>query len=297
MKKMRLPIIIILIGLALAIGSCFLTGMLIEPSIKEYDFDYSVTYKINGDTKTYNGIYRCTFDGYDNSGFFISREYMGEYVQDKNHTREHYDLIAEKDGYELHLVTELDESYLMGDFDPYRYVRGNTDPYFIAYDEDGCAADPVEVFNAEIVSWEYPEPIDNSFKPAGFSILYPGSMLAMIIVGALAIIACAIFVRREKDVKYGVIDWISFAFNFIVGFIAIPIIAFLVWIMQITVSTEGLTYQMFLCVPAVTAFSIAASIALRRKGIRLVGALIQFAGPLFFTAFILCEAIISNFFF
>ena len=101
MKKMRLPIIIILIGLALAVGSCFLTGMLIEPSIKEHDFDYSVTYKINGETKTYNGIYRCTFDGYDNSGFFISREYMGEYVQDKNHTREHYDLIAEKDGYEL----------------------------------------------------------------------------------------------------------------------------------------------------------------------------------------------------
>ena len=40
-NNMKLPIIIIVIGMILAVASCFLTGILKEPIIKQHDFDYS----------------------------------------------------------------------------------------------------------------------------------------------------------------------------------------------------------------------------------------------------------------
>ena len=45
----KLPIIIIAVGLILAIASCFFTGIVKEPTIKEHEFDYSVTYRIGSE--------------------------------------------------------------------------------------------------------------------------------------------------------------------------------------------------------------------------------------------------------
>ena len=44
--KMKLPIIILAIGLILAVASFFFTGIMKEPTIKEHEFDYSVTYNV-----------------------------------------------------------------------------------------------------------------------------------------------------------------------------------------------------------------------------------------------------------
>jgi ABC-type transport system involved in cytochrome c biogenesis permease component len=55
-------------------------------------------------------------------------------------------------------------------------------------------------------------------------------------------------------------------------------------------------YRIYLCIPALTAFSIAVSIALRRKGFTVSGLLVQFAFPVLFFAEILVESIISNLF-
>ena len=296
-KKMKLPLIIILIGMAVAIASCFLTCILKEPTVKEHEFEYSVTYKLNGEVKTLEGIYKCGFSEYDNSGFVIARSYYGNHIQKGHEAGPHSFMIAQKDGFELYLIIELDESYLMGDRDVYRYVSGNVDPYFEAYDSEGYGVDVSETFNAEIISWEYPEPIENSFEIVGFSGLYAGSMLAMLIVGILTVIACIIFVKRDKDVRYKILDVLSIVANFIIGLVAIPVIAFIVWLLQITMSNEELIYQVFLCVPAFTAFTIAASIALRRKGFRVIGSIVQLVGPALFAAFIFAESIIYYLFF
>ena len=53
-------------------------------------------------------------------------------------------------------------------------------------------------------------------------------------------------------------------------------------IYQLQLQNEELIYQIDLCVPALTAFAIAASIALRRKGFAKTGFCIQFAGPVLF---------------
>jgi hypothetical protein len=59
----------------------------------------------------------------------------------------------------------------------------------------------------------------------------------------------------------------------------------------------SLTYQIYLCIPALTAFTVAASVALRRKGFTKTGLLVQFVFPVLFFAEMFVEALIYNLFF
>ena len=54
-KTLTLPAIIIAIGLVVALVGCLLTSMQFKPAVTEQDFNYSVTYKIDGETKTFSG--------------------------------------------------------------------------------------------------------------------------------------------------------------------------------------------------------------------------------------------------
>ena len=122
---------------------CMLTGcgsISPNPKIKEGEFDFSVTYEFNGETKTVSGVYVCEYDG-------------RSWVLDGNTI-------------ELNLV--LDPEYLMGDFvEGYDTVP---EPYIsVTVIDDGglwfmCEPADVEAHcGAKIVSYEYDEPIKNSF--------------------------------------------------------------------------------------------------------------------------------------
>ena len=295
-KKLKLPIIIMVIGMIVAVVSCFLTGMLKEPVIKEHYFEYSVTYKIDGDVKTYEGGFKCSFDGYDGYDDPTLREYVGVHTKNGNVLDSFGFTIAQKDGVELSVVTELDAAYLMGDPDKYEYVSEIEDPYLEAIDSDGVGVEVSDVFDAEIISWEYPEPIENSFKFVGFSRLYAVSMFAMLLVGVLTIIACIILVRKNHDVSYNSLDKLSVALNFVIGFAVIPFITVVVALLPLTMDAEALMYQIYLCIPALTSFAIAASVALRRKGFRKSGLLVPLACPALFFAEIVVESVIYNVF-
>lgn len=295
-KSMKLPIMILVIGLILAVASCFLTGIKKEPTIKEHEFDYSVTYRLDGEIKTYEGGFKCSFNGYDGYDDPTFREYVGVHTKDGKTLDSFWFPIAQKDGVELSIVTDLDAAYLMGDPDKYEYVSGNEDPYLDAIDADGIPVEVSEVFDVEIISWEFPEPIENSFKLVGFSRLYAVSMFAMLLVGVLTIIACIIFVRRDNEVSYNVLDKLSFAFNLIIGFAAIPFITIVVALLPLVMDAEAFLYQIYLCIPAMTAFTIAASVVLRRKGFTKFGLLVQLACPVLFFGSIFVEALIINLF-
>ena len=295
-KNMKLPIIIIVIGMIVAVASCFLTGILQEPVIKEHDFEYSVTYKLDGEVKTFEGVFKCSFNGYDGHDDPTVRNYVGEYTQNGIALHSHSFTVAKKDGVELSIVTALDAAYLMGDPDKYEYESGNEDPYLEAIDSEGYGVEVSDVFDAEIISWEYPEPVENSFKFVGFSILYAVSMFAMLLAGVLTIIACIIFVKRNNDVSYKVLDKLSIAVNFIIGFAVIPFITLIIWLFPLTMDAEALIYQIYLCIPAMTNFTIAASIALRRKGFTKSGLLVQLACPVLFFVQIFVGSLIYNLF-
>ena len=295
-KKMKLPVIILVIGLILAVASCLFTGIMKEPTIKEHAFDYSVTYRVDGEVKTHKGSYQCSFIGHDGHDDPTLRLYDGVHKVDGNVSESSWFTVAQKDGAELSLIINLDADYLMGDPDKYEYVSGNEDPCLEATDAEGYPVEASEVFGAEIISWEYPEPLENSFKLVGISRLHAISMVAMLAIAILTIIACIIFVRKAQDVHYNPLDLVSVVANFIIGFMAIPFITTVIFFLPIVMDADSLMYQIYLCIPALTAFTIAASVALRRKGFTMPGFFVQFVFPVLLFVEIVVESIIYNVF-
>ena len=296
-SSMKLPIIILAIGLMLAIASCFFTGILKEPTIKEHEFDYSVTYRIGSETKTYEGTFRCSFVGHDRHDDPTLRLYDGVHTKDGNEIGALWLTVAQKEDVELLMAVGLDAAYLMGDPDKYEYVHGNDDPYFEAIDAEGYSVEVSEKFDAEIISWEYPEPIGNTFRFSGFSRLSAISMLVMLVIAFLTVVACLIFVKKEPDVNYKALDKVSIVVNSLITFVAIPFITVVIFFFPLVMDSESLLYQTYLCVPALTAFTVAASIALRRKGFVKSGFFVQLVCPVLFFATIFVESLIHNLFF
>ena len=292
---MKIPAIIIVIGLVLSLVASLFTNIILIPTVTEHDFNYSVTYKLNGETKTFEGVYKCRFDGYSEGGNPRNRYYTGEYTVDGQTTPVHSYTIAQKDGAELYIVTLFNDCYLMGDTKDEDYRSFLEEPYLEALDKEGYPYDEAEIpseFTAQIISWEYPEPIENTFVFSGFSILHAGSMFAMLLVGLLVMIACIIFVKRDRTVPYKVLDKLSVVLNCVVCFAAIPFITFTTALLQIAMSGDEFMYQIYLCIPALTAFAVAASIALRRNGFTKSGFFVQFVGPVLFFVLLVLESVI-----
>ena len=298
-KTLTLSAIIIAIGLVLSLVVCLYANVIMTPAITEHDFKYSVTYKLNGETKNLEGVYKCFYEGFDQGGDPRDRYYTAEYTVDGQTTLSHTYTIAEKDGAELYIVTLFNDCYLMGDTKDMDYEPFLEEPYLEAVDKEGYPYDETNMpseFTAEIISWDYPEPIENTFVFSGFSILHAGSMLAMLVAGLLTVVACMIFVKRDKTVPYKALDKLSILVNFAACFLAIPFFAICIAFMLATMGGEDIVTQILLCTPAITAFTVAASIALRRNGFTKTGFFIQFAGPVLFFVPAVLESIIVNFF-
>ena len=288
-KNLKVPAIILAIGLIAAIAAYLCTSVMKAPVITEQAFPYSATYKLNGETYTYEDVYVCTFSPATRDSIPIERFYGYSYLKGDgiNHPGQY--TIAEKDGLELRIVTGFTSSYLMGDGDAF-YTN---DIYLAAYDDMGVEYTEPEIlgkFDAELLSVELPTPIENTLAFAGFSLLYDVSMLAMLIVGYLTILACIIFVKRDSEVTYKIADKVSIVLNFVIGLAGIPFAAMIAWISQIFMSLSDPLYQLELIIPVVGVFTIAASLCLRRKGYTNSGLFIQLATPALFCLLMIIES-------
>ena len=298
-KSLKIPAIIIVIGLVLSLAASLFTNIILTPTVTEHDFNFSITYKLGGETKTLEGVYRCTYEGFAEGQDPSDRYYTGEYTINGQTARSHTYTIAQKDGAELYIVMLFNDCYLMGDKKDMDYEPVLEEPYLAAVDKEGYPYDETNMpseFTAEIISWDYPEPIENTFVFSGFSILHAGSMLAMLVVGLLTVVACMIFVKRDKTVPYKALDKLSILANFAACFLAIPFFVICIALMLATMGGEDIVTQILLCTPAITALTVAASIALRRNGFTKTGFFIQFAGPVLFFVPAVLESIIVNFF-
>ena len=279
-KTLTLPAIIIAIGLVVALVGCLLTSMQFKPAVTEQDFDYSVTYKIDGETKTFNGVYTCRFTGFGGAGVDpLYRYYDGAYTVDGESMESRSYAIAKKDGCVLEIITLFDDNYLMGDnqeeYDLVDPCLEATDAEGNQYGEDELPAE----FDAEIIGWEYPEPIKNTFVFAGFSGLYVTNTGVMILVGILTLILCMIFVRKGDGVEYRALDKVGIVLNFVTMLFVLPIIYIASAFVQAYPTGPDWLYQAYLCIPQIIPFSIAASLSLRRNGFRKIGFFIQFLAP------------------
>jgi hypothetical protein len=299
MKSLRTPALILAIGLVLTLVACLFANVIMTPTVTEHEFHYSVTYELNGETNTLEGVYKCIYTGFGAGEDPHDRYYTGEYTVDGQTTRSHTYTIAEKDGAELYIVTLFNDCYLMGDTKDMDYEPFLEEPYLEAVDKEGYSYDETNMpseFTSKIISWEYPEPIENKFTFGGFALMHAGSMLAMLVVGLLTVLACVIFVKKDKSLAYNALDTFSIVLNFAICILAIPFMAVTSALFQLTISTDSVFYQVYMCIPAITAFTVAASIALRRKGFRKTGFFIQLAGPVIYIVPVIVESIIYNFF-
>jgi hypothetical protein len=281
-KKLQTLSIILAVGLVMAIAASLLTGIVKAPVITEHDFPFTVTYRLDGETKTLEGVYRCQFRSTGQGTDPLNRYYEGEHLLNPAEEHPAAYTIAQKDGLELCIVTIFSNRNLMGDADG---VAVNYNPYLAVIDSEGYEYEDEETlsqFDAEIIDWVYPEPVDNSFKFVGFSSLHDDSMFAMLAVGILTILACTIFVKRDKALPYKALDKVSIVLNCVICFAALPFMTFITALFQITMGGDELSYQISMCIPALTAFTVAASIALRRIRFTKAGFFVQFIGPVLF---------------
>ncbi len=135
------------------------------PEIKQGEFPFALTYKINGEEKTVNDTYVCEFDGI---GFDTGRGFYREWKGYVKSSGAENVLIAEDENRKIYCQVG-EPNYYMGDHEyldwetislspPHLYAEKKTDSF------DYMSADEIkETYNIEIVSWDFKEPISNEF--------------------------------------------------------------------------------------------------------------------------------------
>ena len=295
MKKLRLPSAIIALGIIATVIVTLLVGIVKHPTVTEQDFNFSVTYRIGEETKTINGVYKCSFDAACSCVDSPDRYYIGEYVYQGLSAQDSVCTVAEKDGLDLCIIVSLNSSYLMGDTENEYYDDSLEEPYLAAYDSDECGyedAETIAKFDAEIISYEYPEPIENSFVFAGFSLLYESSMLVMILTGLVTLLVCFVGVKRDGDVVYASLDKLGALLNLAALFVVLPFITLAAGLIQAYKTGPNWIYQGYLCLPVIIVFSIVASLSLRRKEFSKSGFFVQFIGAVIFAVLAIFELIL-----
>lgn len=295
-KSIKTLAVILAIGLIAALAAYLMSSIVKVPTVTEHEFPYSVTYQLDGQTKTLEGVYTVRFDDTNLAMEPWKRYYTGTHRSDGDEYLGSECVIAKKDELSLCISLCFTDAYLMGDDEKNaEEAQALAVPQLVVYDREQYPLEDreiIEKFNAELVSWELPEPIENRFVFHGFSLLHPASMVIMLAVELLLLVACMIFVKKDETVSYKLLDKASVVLNFLISILVIPVITALVMAFDLTVSGDELSYQLFLGVPAFTALTVTASIALRRKGFTRTGFWIQFVGPVFFCLCLMVESAI-----
>lgn len=166
--KRRLIALFLLLTLVGTLTGCGITVP--RPEVEEGEFNFSITYEINGKVDTLSAVYMCEFDG-------VSWSVEGGYGRDwKAHTEGDYEgddysaiIGTTEDGGDIVLFFGIYPEYFMNDSTG---DRGAPEPslyisYTLDVDEYGLVSDPLEVeeiYGAKIISYEYDAPIVNTFN-------------------------------------------------------------------------------------------------------------------------------------
>ena len=167
MKKLKVAICIMLVTMVLSLYSGCLAKVPI-PEIKEGRFEFSVTCEINGEEKTYSGVYVCKYDG-------AYKTLVGKGVDWEGYIENSDDngiipIQTNDDGViyiDLYFVPE----YFMGDPDaicydvpaPVLYIVYHSDnPDESSYENDSEILETN--YGVKLISYKYADPIKNTFK-------------------------------------------------------------------------------------------------------------------------------------
>lgn len=292
-KKLFLPAVIIAVAILATIVFSVITGIAMKPTITEGEFPFSITYELKGETVTINDVYKVRYS--ENGGYADtkSRIYEGE-IGNMGEGTNFYTLKEDNEG-KIVLYTQFYPDYMMGDSWYEYFDEEPFSPQIFYYDSEGQEYGDEETLSAQgvkLVSFEYPEPIENSFTFSHISYLSGEVVLPITLIALIALFAIIIFVKKEKELKYKGIDTTTIVLNFVISFTFLPFVLIVALLIDIEGGSPEFYHQALYFVPFVSLLGIAASIALRRKGYGVKALIAELVGPAIFTIYlIVCGAL------
>lgn len=139
------------------------------PTITEGRFDFSVTYELNGEEKTYCGVYVCKFDGVYVSWSGNGRDWSG-YIENGNGEDE-IAIQTNEDGI-IYIGFDFRPEYFMAD-PSYADSLPPEPTLYIIYHSDGSdnlnidnedSVDFMAKYGVRIISYDVADPIENTYK-------------------------------------------------------------------------------------------------------------------------------------
>ena len=291
-KKLFLPAVII-IAAVLVIAVCsVICGIAKKPTVTEHEFPFSITYELDGEIKTIEEIFTARYvknGGYTNTKSRIYAGKIGDLSEDTI-----FLVLRNDENGRIELNTKMYADYLMGD-PLYDYFDDNAfEPQILYYDTEENEYTDEETLLAQgikLISFEYPEPIENSFVFSHISIMDSTVVFPTLLISMAACVVTIIFVKKEEDYIRKPIDVVSIVFNFLIGITVVPFTAIFLLLFDATGDNEGIFNQALYFIPALTVLAITASVALRRKSYGKSAFTVQFIGPAVFIIIIVLSEI------
>lgn len=138
-----------------------------KPEIKEGEFDFALTYEVDGENKVIEGTYVCEFDGTNRAIDGVGRRWNG-YIKDHDDFT-NYEIKKTDDGV-IKIDLNICSEFFMSDPQYQMIVSSEqTKPEPYIYITSGDPANEVsfalyEGDDVKIISFEYDEPIENIYK-------------------------------------------------------------------------------------------------------------------------------------
>ena len=140
-----------------------------KPEIKNGEFDFALTYEVDGEIKNIEGTYVCKFDGTSRELDGVSRDWIG-YIKDHDNYTE-YEIKTTDEGM-IMISLDIRPEFFMSDPDYIDNYDIVPEPYVFITSGDPTIEDPTNEVtfdyysgdDVKIISFEYDEPIENTYK-------------------------------------------------------------------------------------------------------------------------------------
>lgn len=191
-----------------------------EPEVTYAEFPFELVYKKGDEIITVNDVYVCEYKGVVLQAYSKKARKWEGYV--KSVGDPDLDLVLAQEG-DTYLVCTLDSPlYYMGDPENVTYEASEPTVIYVTKPNkmggvssgiDSGTLDPlIEKYGIDIISWEYSEPIENTYKVNNFKHTLPCILISAAILAVLAIcitVCCLCNKKRpaeENSVPYVLIQ-------------------------------------------------------------------------------------------
>ena len=290
-KKLFLPAVILAAAIVLTMIFAVVSGVALKPKVTESEFPFSITYEFDGETVTINAVYKAY---YTKDLTYKQRMYDGE-IGNMGENNTIYTLKKEDTG-RIELWTHFYPDYLMGDSE-YDYFDDEAfEPRIYYYDANETEFSDEETLaehGVKLISFEYPEPIENSLTFSHFVFPEDEVIFPSILIAFLAWLATLIFVKKDSEyVRRKPINIVTIVFNFIIGLVVLPFFTIFAGLLSALGDIGDFMNLVLYLLPALTILSITASIGLRRKLYCKSALIVQFISPAIFAVImIICSCL------